>query len=137
MVGRTDRVYSNAFGKRSPITFNLSAPLQFRDSKDTHGIQLADAIAATAVYVLSHTDDEQAIKWLKPIVMQSGDNGSIIPDKEAIDLKILSVQRNAVILIELHNRAKRGVSLIDGIQIYIRTVTDRLLIDPIFAPYKL
>lgn len=137
MIGRTERVYSDAFGERHPITFNLSGPLQFRDSKNTHGIQLADAIAAAAVHVLSGANDDYAVKWRKPVALQSGDNGSIIPDKDAIDLENLQVQRNVAILMELHDRAKRGISLIDGIDDYVRKVTFRLRVDPMITPAML
>ncbi len=132
MIGREDRVFSDVFGERHPITFNLSGPVQFCDSKVTHGIQIADAVAAAAVHVLSGTDDDYARKW-REAIGRFGHYGSIIPDKDAVDLGNLDVQRNAVLLMELHQRAKKGISLIEGIPEYMALVTKMLRIQPIFG----
>jgi hypothetical protein len=111
----------------------LSGPVQFLDSKDTHGIQIADVIAAAAVHVMSGMDDDLARKWREPVVRQ-GANGSIVPDKDAINLGMLEVQLNLALLMELHSRAERGKSLTEGIHEYVRSVIHRLQFDPMFSP---
>jgi len=129
MVGREDRIYSDAFGKKHPITFNLSGPIQFMDSKATHGIQVADAVAAAAVHVFSGADDDQAKAW-RAVLPQVARYGSIVPDLDHINLKDRRVQRNAVVLLELHERATSGTSLTDGMPDYVRLVTERLATHP-------
>lgn len=126
MIGRKDRLYSEMFGERHPITFNLSGPIQFADSKLTHGIQLADAIAAASVYVFSGADDDHCVKW-KPAIAKHGHYGSIIPDFDHVDLNELSVKRNAALLIELHNRATKNISLTEGMGEYIQFISRALV----------
>ena len=126
MIGRKDQLFSEGFGEKHPITFNLSGPIEFLDSKTTHGIQIADA-----VYVFSGADDDHAKRW-RSILPSIGHYGSIIPDRDELNLKDRRAQRNAVLLLELHSRAKKGVSLIDGMGEYVQLITQRLATDPIW-----
>lgn len=131
MINRPDRQYSNAFGKAHPITFNLSGPLVLADSKLTPGIQLADAVSAAAVYATVNSGDEHSEKW-KRLIPKFGHYGSIFPELDMLDLKDKSVQRNAVVLCELHSRAKKGESLTDGMCDYIGLITHKLITTPMF-----
>lgn len=131
MIGRKEQLFSDAFGENHPITFNMSGPIEFLDSKTTHGIQLADAIAAASVYVFSGADDDHAKKW-RSILPDIGRYGSIFPDFDEINLKDRGVQRNAVVLLELHSRAKNGLSLTEGMPEYLHLVTQRLVTHPMW-----
>lgn len=137
MIGRKDQLFSDAFGEKHPVTFNLSGAIEFLDSKTTHGIQIADAIAAASVYVFSGADDEHAKKW-RLILPTIGHYGSIVPDLDEINLKDRRAQRNAIMLLELHSRAKKGVSITEGIPEYMHLVTQRLITHPMWHdPAKL
>ena len=131
MIGRKEQIFSDAFGERQPITFNLSGPIEFLDSKTTHGIQLADAIAAASVHVFSGADDEHAKKW-RSILPAIGHYGSIVTNVDELNLKDRRAQRNAIVLLELHSRAKRGVSLTENMQKFLHLVTQRLTTHPIW-----
>ncbi len=131
MIGRKDQLFSEGFGEKHPITFNLAGPIEFMDSKTTHGIQIADAVAAAAVYVFSGADDDHAKRW-RSILPNFGHYGSVIPDRDELNLKDRRAQRNAVLLLELHSRAKKGVSLIDGMPEYVQLISQRLVTDPIW-----
>lgn len=130
MIGREDRLFTEAFVTKQPISFNLSGPIEFQDSKIAHGIQLADAVAAAAIYAFSGTDDEHGQKW-RNILPKFSHYGSIIPDIDELDFSNLKTQRNAVLLLELHSRAKNGLNLIEGMPEYFQLISQRLLIDPI------
>ncbi|ABD71902.1 hypothetical protein Rfer_4215 [Rhodoferax ferrireducens T118] len=133
MVGRTgEQIFSDLMGERHPITFNLSEPLVFSDSKSTHGIQIADAVAAAAVYTFSDARDEHTEKW-RPLMGKIAHYGSIIPDHDEVSLRDRRVQRNALVLLELHSRAKNGQSLIDGMGEFMQLVGRRLLTHPLGA----
>ncbi len=132
MIGRQSRQFSAAFGTEHPITFNLSGPIQFSDSKTTHGIQLADAVSAAAVYALSNTGNEQVERW-RSLIPVIGHYGSIIPEIDTLNLKDLSAQRNAVVLYELHSRAIDGRNLIEGMPEYMHIVSQTLLTHPLYA----
>ena len=135
MIGRKRQLFSDAFGEKHPVTFNLSGPIEFSDSKTTHGIQLADAIAAASVHVFSGADDDHAQKW-RSILPTIGHYGSIVPDLDEVNLKDRRAQRNAVVLLELHSRAKKGESLMEGMPEYIHLVTQRLLPHPMWRTKK-
>ncbi|WP_019568727.1 DUF3800 domain-containing protein [Thioalkalivibrio sp. ALMg13-2] len=128
MIGREDRVFSDAFGERHPITFNLSGPIQLRDSKISHGVQIADALAAAGAYVFTGATDAHATRW-RSIIAGIGHYGSIIPDMDEVDIRDVRAQRNAVLLMELHSRAKAGKNLVEGMPEYIhiisRMITER------------
>lgn len=132
MIGRQDRQFRAAFGEVHPITFNLSGPIQFSDSMTSHGIQLADAVAAAAVYALTNSGNEQVERW-KALIPAIGQYGSIFPDFDTLNLKDTSAQRNVVVLMELHSRAKEGRHLIEGMPEYLDLVSQRLLMNPIDA----
>lgn len=131
MVGRQgEQMFSDLMGERHPITFSLAEPLVFADSKTTHGIQLADAAAAAAVYAFASPRDEHTDRW-RSIIARVGHYGSIIPDHDEIRFRDRRVQRNALVLLELHARAKRGQSLIEGMGDYMQLVTRRLITHPL------
>lgn len=130
MIGRSDRHFSTAFGERQPITFNLSGPIQLVDSRQVHGVQLADAVAAASVYAASGADSEHTNAW-RALLPHIAAYGSVIPDTDHVDLKQLDVQRNAIILMELHSRAIAGRSLLDGMPQYVQVVSQALRYNPI------
>lgn len=126
MVGRkSEQMFSDLMGQRHPITFNLAEPIRLADSKTTYGIQIADAVAAAAVHVISGAGDEHALRW-RDIVGRIGHCCNVIPDRDEVDLKDLRVQRNTILLLELHDRATNGRSLTDGMSEYVQTISRRL-----------
>lgn len=130
MINREDKKYSFLDGK-TPITFNLSGPIQLVDSKLTPGVQLADCVAAAFAHACSRTaTDDYAIEWRK-YIESSAIYGSVFADLKFVDLDKLSVQRNAVVLIELVERSKRGLDLLEGMTEYVSMVSEALLYNPI------
>jgi hypothetical protein len=132
MIGRAERIFSEFSGQQHPITFNLSGPIQFCDSKVTHGIQLADSIAAAAVYVLSGSADEHVEKW-REVIARTGHYGSVLPDIEEVNPTSFRTQRNAALLSELHSRAKMGQSLVEGMEEFTELISQRLRMQPMVA----
>ena len=129
MIDRKEHLFNHAFGEKRPLPFNLSGPVEFLDSKTTHGIQLADAIAAASVYVYAGADDNYAVKWrsIFPTIVV---DESIFPDLEEINLNDRRTLRNAAMLQELHSRATKGVNLIEGMPEYMYLVTEALVSHP-------
>lgn len=123
MINREDKKFTHVAGIASPITFNLREPLNLVDSKVVHGVQLADAIAAAFAYACDNTNaDEYAIKW-RNLIDESVIFGSVFHDYEHIDLSKLEVQRNAVLLHELVDRSKKGISLTEDIGEFLQYIT--------------
>jgi hypothetical protein len=131
MINREDKKFTHVAGMDSPITFNLKEPLNLVDSKIVHGVQLADAIAAAFAYACDHdNEDEYALKW-RGMIEESVIFGSVFQDYDYLDLTKLEVQRNAILLQELTQRSKDGVSVTEGIGEYIEFITRALRETPL------
>jgi hypothetical protein len=131
MIGRMDRKFSLLGGEEIPITYNLGAPIQLVDSKTTPGIQIADCVAAAFAYACdSRANDHYAMEW-RQYIESTLIYGSVFPDLEYVDLNKLSVQRNAVLLVELLERSKSGVDLLDGMPQYVAMITEALRLQSI------
>lgn len=139
MIGRKSEIlFVDSPSGRQPITFNLSGPIVFANSKLEHGIQIADTLAAAAVFAVTNFGDPLADKW-REMLPEIGRYGSVLPDLEHLDLNGISAKRNALVLMELHSRALKNVSLIEGMAEYIAMMTQALrmeslgLVRPMFG----
>ena len=131
MINREDKKFTHVAGINSPITFNLKEPLNLVDSKIIHGVQLADAIAGAFAYACDRENqDEYAEKW-RAMIEEHVIFGSVFPDYDHLDLNKLEVQRNAVLLQELADRSKNGISLTEDIAEYIQFITIALRETPL------
>lgn len=127
MVGRKgETLFVDSPTGKQPITFNLTGPIVFANSKLEPGIQIADTIAAAAVFAITNTGDKLADKW-REMLPEIASYGSILPDYAHLDLDKLSAKRNALILIELHSRAMKEQSLIEGMPEYVAWMTRALM----------
>lgn len=132
MVGNTEKLFSDFGGVRHPITFNLSGPIIFASSHDSHGIQIADAIAAAAVYVFSQKQNDATEYWRR-IIARHTPYGSAIPDVEELRGQSRP-QLNAQVLAYLHQRATDGLSLTEGISQAIGALARALRSSPFSEP---
>ncbi|NPE50258.1 DUF3800 domain-containing protein [Dickeya dadantii] len=131
MINREDKKFTHIAGIESPLTFNLKEPLNLVDSKVVHGVQLADAIAAAFAYACDRDNqDEYAIKW-RGMIEEATIFGSVYHDYDYLDLSKLEVQRNALLLEELVERSRNGISLTEGIGNYIQWLTLELQRTPL------
>ena len=118
MVGREDKYYLGFghHGDRSLI-YNLAEPMQFVDSKQFPGIQIADIWASSLAYAFRHRDDEICQRWLE-IAVPSIDT-VLFPDTQFVDVDDEGPFLNWSLLIELSQRSVNGESVISGIEDYI------------------
>ncbi|MCF6314637.1 MAG: DUF3800 domain-containing protein [Verrucomicrobiales bacterium] len=123
MVDREgDQIFTDAFGKSQPMTFNLSEPILFADSKIEHGIQIADVVSAAFIHAVSNPEEAHAMKW-RSLIPEVGCYGSIWPDFDLVDLTKFDAIRNALLLHELCERTRNGSSLTDGIGEFLHRAT--------------
>jgi hypothetical protein len=126
MIGRTgETVFIDSPTGKQPLTFNLSGPIQFASSAVEHGIQIADALAAAAVFAVSNSDDPFAIKWAA-ILPEIGKYGSVMPDFDHLDLKGIPAKLNSVVLMELHSRATKRENLLEDMPDYVQFMSHAL-----------
>ena len=118
MVGRQDKFYPGfgTHGDRSVI-YNLSEPIQFVDSKQFPGIQIADIWASSLAYALRHRDDEICQRWLE--IAEPAIDTVIVPETQLIDLDDEGPLLNWALLLELSRRSVSGESVTIGIEDYI------------------
>ena len=121
-IGREEIVYSPFLtneGNPIPITYNLKE-INVVDSKEYHGIQLADIVATATTYSFQmYQDSNEFIEKLRQILQDKIVYGSVFPDFEYIDLNKKDVQLNALIFEELIERSYKGKPVLDKIEEYI------------------
>lgn len=120
MIARQDIIYIKLGSDRERrLTFNLDGPITFLDSKQSCGIQIADALSCSIAYAFNHPDEpfskkciDLAQTMLSPLC--------ILPDRNEIDLHQKHAVINTIILVELVERSVKKDSLLDGMREYIR-----------------
>jgi hypothetical protein len=109
-IGRRDKIDVTVGMVKGRIGFNLSRQVQFVDSRNCAGVQLADVFASTLCYSANHPDDQycrDTMKRLAPVVSEY----SLVPDLEEIDIRELAPFVNSSILWQLVERSCRGDDL--------------------------
>jgi hypothetical protein len=120
MIGNKQMLSMNLNGQAHPLSFCLIGPLRLEDSQTTHGIQIADAIAAAANYVYSGAEDEFALQW-RDIMLKPGVAMGLFPEEHWTMQDRINTRLCGLILDELHKRAASGRDLVDGMIEFIRT----------------
>ena len=131
MINRTDKVYSPFGEKVLPITFNLSEPLILADSRITHGVQIADCIAAAFAYALNPSKTDNLTIKCRKYVPSSVISGSVFPDEDYIEINKHSVQLNIMVLHELHRRSEKGMDLLEGMPEFVSIIDNALIHAPL------
>jgi hypothetical protein len=120
VVGRKDKTYVTMNGRTELLTYNLVRPIQFVDSADHKGVQLADVIASTLLYALRHREEPECLDWLRRFDAAHALNPSCnLPDTECVDLRTPGAVTNYTVFIELMERTLKGRDLLDGIEKFI------------------
>lgn len=133
MINRKEKIFMELNGKEHPITFNLVEPPLLVSSHSHPGIQIADVLAGTFMFVFREnskgTHNNYPGEW-KQYLTNCVSGYSVVPDFEYLDFEKLSVKRNYLLLEELAERSIRKVPLLDGINIFLAEVTHYLYLNP-------
>jgi len=120
MVGRKDKIYVTINGRRELLTYNLVRPIQFVDSANHKGVQLADVIASTLLYALRHREEPECLNWLRRYYAADALNPrSNLPDTDVVDLNTPEAVTNYTVFIELMERTLSGRNVLDGMAKFI------------------
>ena len=115
MINRPEQRVFEGFGKRRPLTWNMTGSLGFASS-DTHsGVQLADLIAGVT-RVIPQAGCDKKLMPLAEMVIPHLHEDCIMPDFEHIDLKRDEVAVNWLVLEELASRADDGRDPLEGME---------------------
>jgi len=83
-VGR-EKSFWNPLGEGEvPLTFTLTEPIRFANSRQVPGLQLADIFATSTFWALKHPEDEfatQILRYVETIISQTG-NSCILPQPD-------------------------------------------------------
>lgn len=115
MVKRDDRVYYHIGGRKQPLTFNLSQPIQVVNSKNYPGVQIADVVASAIAFVYKNPEDSFS-GHCSEICDNVLHTNSIFPELEFADLMKPEGFINAQVLHMLMDRTLKGQDLLDGIE---------------------
>ncbi len=126
MINAKEKIYSPLPNTNTPLTCNLSGPIELVNSKEVHGVQIADTIAAAFVYACGDANDKLTQKC-RDLIPEVVADGNLIPESRYIDWKRIDVKRNALLLYEIHARATSGLSLLDNLPEYLESVTKKLV----------
>ena len=112
-VGRKDKAYLR-FGNQSShsIIYNLEGPIKMVNSKESHGVQIADILSSSLAYALENPDEEIAKEWLS--ITKDVYANQIIPDSSYVDLMEKGTYVNTWVLNELVDRSVKGQDLFEN-----------------------
>lgn len=119
MVGNESGIYTTINNKKVPITFNLAEPIVLSDSKLTHGIQIADVVAAASIYVLNKKKSKEKYynKWLKLFEEEIYYwQCCVVPTPENLDPQNSNNHLNRYILQEIAERSRKSIPILDNIE---------------------
>jgi hypothetical protein len=130
MIGRENKIYIDIFkGKEEPLSFNLVQKIQFVESHQFPGIQIADIAASACAYAFREGRNENTASWIDYIPKILGGK-SVIPEFEHLNLSTLEARRNYMLLLELVERSINKQPLLDGIGDFLIYATNYLLVNP-------
>lgn len=119
MIGNDEIVFETFHDKKIPITFKLSEPMILSDSKVTHGIQIADVVAAASIYVLNKKKSKEKYhsKWLNHFEDEIFYwQCCVVPTPENLDPKNVNNHLNRYILQEIAERSRNSTPVLDDIE---------------------
>ena len=118
MIGREDKNYVR-FGSQPilSITYNLKRQIQLVDSKDSHGIQIADVVASSIAHAYKNADDGVSKEWIS--LLKDAPANPIIPETTHLDLDSEEAYTNSMVLCELADRSVKGHDLFDDMASFV------------------
>ncbi|MGC1504212.1 MAG: DUF3800 domain-containing protein [Sulfitobacter sp.] len=115
MINRPEQRVFEGFGKRRPLTWNMSGSINFASSDTHNGVQLADLVAGVT-RVIPLVGENLELSRLAELVFPHLHEDCIMPDFEHIDLGRDEVAVNWLVLEELASRADRGDDALEGME---------------------
>ena len=94
-------------GSAEGFGYTLASPIEFEDSRDHPGLQLADIIAGAAAYTLVQRPGPQFAE-IQSMLMRHIHRDTVMPDFDYVKLGSREVDVNWLVLMELGERAVRG-----------------------------
>lgn len=133
MIGEKRKIFvKHESLEEHSLLVNLKEPVHFVDSKEVHGIQLADAIAAGCSYACNPNNNDSFSTKVREIVITSKMciNPAIAEPYIHADLTKHNVQLNLLVFQELLRRSKEGTDLLEGIEDFIFILDQHLKYNP-------
>ena len=117
-IRRQDKFYARfgTHGDRS-IIYNLAEPVQFVDSKQFPGIQIADVWATSLAYAFRHRDDEICQRWLE--IAEPAIDTVLFPEAQLVDMDEEGPFLNWALLVELSQRSVNGEPVTTRIEEFV------------------
>lgn len=112
-LGRKDQYWRTVNGESWPLIPHLKKNIEFKESKNEHGLQLADVMATCTTYALRHREScPFAEKWFQELIPSV--ILGMVPDITYFEVTNVDLWRNTLILEELVDRSRKGHCLRTG-----------------------
>jgi len=109
-------------GSDEPFGWRLAAPIAFADSRGSPGLQIADLVAGTVTQVAGRSGDE--LTGLRERIDRHIHPHSVMADFEVVKLGTRETDVNWIALMELGERAMRGVDPAHGLAEFYRSAEE-------------
>lgn len=109
-------------GNDEPFGWTLAAPITFADSRGSPGLQIADLVAGTVTQLASRRVEELA--GMREQIDRHIHRHSIGADFDVVQLGTRETDVNWLVLMELGERATRGIDPTFGLAEFYRTAEE-------------
>lgn len=127
MIGNTTQVSINTGEQVHPLSFNLKQPIQFVDSKQYPGIQIADIFAGATKFIFQENSamatevlSEEILKNWTTNIRKCCIGDSVIPDYEQLNMDKVLPQLNNLLFYELIRRTNKSQPILEDIETFIQ-----------------
>ena len=113
-VGRQDKIYIRLGNQPThSVVYNLAGPIKMVNSRDSHGIQIADIVSSSLAYAFANPDEQHSKEWLA--IAEGVTANNLVPEPELIDLTKEGAYVNTWVLGELADRSVKGQNLFNDL----------------------
>jgi hypothetical protein len=123
MIGNSNQLFIEFSGKKHPFIFNLKNPINFVNSKEHYGIQIADVFAGCSTFIAKKRLDQDLARstaeipsdWVTNICNSLSDC-SVFPDVENLNPDRALTQLNSIIFDEIIDRTINKKPILEKIE---------------------
>lgn len=113
MINNENQVFYELNNQATPISYNLANNIEFVDSRQFHGIQLADIFSGVSTFILKENQKGKYAnypkEWSNYLSKSVIATISVFPEVDFLKAEQLSFQINALILEELVRRSAKKI----------------------------
>ncbi|MBD2245379.1 DUF3800 domain-containing protein [Nostoc sp. FACHB-888] len=123
MINNETQAFWELNNQATPISYNLADNIEFVDSRQYHGIQLADIFSGVSTFILKENQKGKYAnypkEWSNYLSKSVIDTISVFPELDFLEPEQLPFKRNFLILEELVRRSAKKIPLLENMSEFI------------------